>query len=557
MGHDTLEAFMRIALINVQLLDGNNVVAPLGVLYIAGQLENDGHTVAVFDGDPDAFPLCDEVCAWRPDLIGIGFLTAASSRANSLLRALKLRLPPSTFFMAGGVHPTIFPEPTLRLGADVVITGEGELTASEVVRLVGEGQRDMRGVAGTVCLGPDGAVIDNGARALMPELTALPRPARHLIDFTPYLAPPGVIRGYSMSKVATVFSTRGCPYGCIYCGSHNVFGRKIRYRPVEDVVDEISELRSAYDVRGIYFCDDLFTLDKQWVLDFCAELSRRLPGQIKWACQTRVDAVHVEILATMRAAGCVQVDFGVESGSERILKILSRRMPKDKILRAFRTAQSVGLRTCATFIIGSPEEELEDLEQSLSLARELRADYTAFYYATPYPGTKLYDLAIANKWIPEQVEFDENWVHRQPNRPVLTIHFTADELIAHRKRMANPFFLRNFVRLRNLTFYAQLLGAAVRYPDTIPRALHAVWRSRRLEDGVEHLFARYQYGKYHEGQRRTRALRRRPARRAAHPAVVSASTKKLTEPQPPSYPSGHRTGDMPGAKRPNSLRVLG
>jgi radical SAM superfamily enzyme YgiQ (UPF0313 family) len=226
----------------------------------------------------------------------------------------------------------------------------------------------------------------------------------------------------------------------------------------------------------------------------------------------------------MKDAGCVQVDFGVESGSQRILKILSRKTPKEKILTAFRTAQSVGLRTCATFIIGSPEEELDDLEQSLALAKELRADFTAFYYATPYPGTKLYDMAIENAWIPEHIDFDENWVHRQPNKPVLTINFTADELIAHRKRMANPFFLRNFVRLRNVPFYAELLWAAIRYPDTLPRAIAQTLRSRRLEDGVELLFSRYQYKKYKEGYQKTRAMRAQPvAPRPARP--VSASTR--------------------------------
>ena len=548
---------MRIALVNVQLLDGNNVVAPLGVLYIAGQLERDGHTVAVFDGDPGAFPLADEVIAWKPELVGLGFLTASSSRAYGLLKVLREKLPAEVYFMAGGVHPTIFPEPTLRLGVDVVVTGEGEETASEVVRRVAAGNRDMSGVAGTVCLAADGTVVDNGARALMPELADLPRPARHLIDFTPYLAPPGVIRGYSMGKVATVFSTRGCPYGCIYCGSHNIFGRKIRYRPVEDVVDEITELRNTYGVRGIYFCDDLFTLDKQWVLDFCQELTRRLPGQIKWGCQTRIDAVHLDILRTMKDAGCVQVDFGVESGSQRILKILSRKTPKEKILQAFRTAQSVGLRTCATFIIGSPEEQADDLEQSFQLAKELRADFTAFYYATPYPGTKLWDLAVENKWIDPAADFDENWTHRQPNRPVLTIHFTADELIAHRKRMANPFFLRNFVRLRNVPFYGELLLAALRYPDTIPRALLAAYRSRRLEDAVEHLFSRYQYKKYKEGYDKTDGMRKAAARIVRDPSAVSESTRKLADKQTPAYPSGHRVGVQPGAARkPAQLRVV-
>src|SRR5262249_14598679 len=160
----------------------------------------DGHEVSVFDGDPDALPLFDQIVAWRPDVVGLSFLTAASSRAYALLAKLRRALPPSVFIMAGGVHPTIFPEPGLRLGCDVVVAGEGEQTASEVVRCFAQGRRSLLGVPGTVVL-HEGAVVDNGARALIGDLRDLPRPARHLIDFTPYLAPPGVIRGYSMRRV--------------------------------------------------------------------------------------------------------------------------------------------------------------------------------------------------------------------------------------------------------------------------------------------------------------------------------------------------------------------
>jgi radical SAM superfamily enzyme YgiQ (UPF0313 family) len=347
-----------------------------------------------------------------------------------------------------------------------------------------------------------------------------------LIDFSPYLAAPGVIRGYSMSRVATIFSTRGCPYGCIYCGSHNIFGRRIRYRPVDDVVGEIAELRSKFGVRGIYFCDDLFTLDKQWVLDFCDELTRRLGGQIKWACQTRVDAVHVDIMKAMREAGCVQIDFGVESGSDKVLKILSRKVKRERIVEAFVAARKAGLRTCATFIIGSPEERSEDIEETSSLAKLLGADYTAFYYATPYPGTKLYDLALANQWIPSATEFDENWVHRQPQRPVLTIHFSAEELIDIRRRLANPFFARNYLRLRNLPFYAQLGLTALRSPEILVRALLQTMKSRRLEDGVETLFARYQYGKYERARRHNARLRQQAPR-------TPEETRHMPEPPPP------------------------
>jgi radical SAM superfamily enzyme YgiQ (UPF0313 family) len=538
---------LRVALVNVQLLDGNNVVAPLGVLYIAGQLERDGHQVAVFDGDPDAFPLAHEIIAWAPEVVGLSFLTAASSRAYALLSRLKAALP-RAFFLAGGVHPTIFPEPTLRLGCDLVVSGEGEETASEVLARL-ERKEDLSGIAGTVVLDENGRLVDHGPRALMADLADLPRPARHLIDFTPYLAPPGVIRGYAMANVATVFATRGCPYGCIYCGSHNIFGRKIRYRPVEDLVSEIAELKERYGAEGIYFCDDLFTLDKEWVLDFCRELTERLPGQIRWACQTRVDAVHLSILRTMKEAGCVQIDFGVESGSEKILSILSRKTPKEKIINAFRSARSVGLRTCATFIVGSPEERQEDIDATSALATALQADYTAFYYATPYPGTKLYDLAQANGWIPAEIEFDENWVHRQPHRPVLAIHFSAEELVDLRRRLANPFFARNYLRWRNVPFYFQLLATALRYPDTMPRAFRLMRKTRRFEDAVEVLFARYQYAKYLEGRRRTSQMR------AAAPA---AAPRRPQAPRPPAarpaYPTRQKRTNLTvigqGAPRP-------
>jgi len=515
---------MRIALVNVQLLDGNNVVAPLGVLYIAGQLERDGHTVAVWDGDPDAFALDAEVAAWRPDAVGIGFLTAAAARAHALLARLKARLP-GAFFFAGGVHPTIFPEPTLRAGCDVVVLGEGEATAAEVIARVVAGSRGFDGVAGTAFFDRAGQLVTNAPRALLPDLEDLPRPARHLIDFTPYLAAPGVIRGYSMHGVATVFATRGCPYGCIYCGSHTIFGRRIRYRPVEDVVDEIEELRRDYGVRGVYFCDDLFTLDKPWVETFCAELRRRVPpGAIRWACQTRVDAVHLDLLRTMRAAGCVQIDFGVESGSQKVLQVLSRKTARHRIVEAFRAARATGLRTCATFIVGSPEEKREDIDASAELAAELDADYTAFYFATPYPGTRLWDLSVARGWLDPSRGFDENWVHRQPSKPILTIEFSADELIALRRRLANPFFARNYLRWRNVPFFARLASTVARRPRVATEALARLWRSRRLEDAVEWVFARYQHAKYEEGNRRTRLLRERPSR--PRPRIVSEAHRR-------------------------------
>jgi radical SAM superfamily enzyme YgiQ (UPF0313 family) len=260
-------------------------------------------------------------------------------------------------------------------------------------------------------------------RPVLEDLDQLPLPAWHLIDAERYLAPPGLIRGYALRGVATVFATRGCPYTCIYCGSHQTFGRRMRARSAAHVIAELRLLWDRYGARAFYFCDDLFTFDRDWVYGFCEAMRASFAGNVKWACQTRVDCVDAELFRTMRAAGCVQIDFGVESGSERIQEVLSKRTPPSTVTRAFEVTRSVGLRTCATFIIGSPEERREDIEATLALARRLDADYTAFYFSTPYPGTRLWDMAVEAGWIPRDVDFNEDWTHRQPRQPVMQIHF--------------------------------------------------------------------------------------------------------------------------------------
>lgn len=484
---------MRISLINTQILEGNNIVPPLGLLYIAAVLEKNGHILQVFDVDPEVYNLIEDIKNFKPDMIGLSFLTPTYRKALNLVKKLKKEIP-NAIYVCGGVHPTIQPIETLNeFGVDFVVVGEGENTIVELCEKL-EKKENIDTVKGIV-YSNNGQVINTGKQDLIKDLDSLPFPARHLLNFEVYLNGPGIIRGYAVNRLTSIVASRGCPYGCIYCGSHNLFGRKIRRRSVDNVIAEIEHLIQKYQIRGLYFCDDLFTNDHEWVKNFCRKLKEK-NIKLVWACQSRVDTITEELMREMKSVGCIQIDFGVENGSDKILKVLNKATNAAAIKRAFQMAKKVKIRTCATFMIGNPSETMEDLLETLRVAREISADFTVFYYTTPYPGTKLYEMARKNNWIGPDVYFSESWAHRQPEYPLMSINFTKEELMKIRSKMQNYFFIKNYFRLNNLMFYFILFGIMIKYPITIIQIFKVLLRTRRSENIGEILFRQYNLDKY-------------------------------------------------------------
>lgn len=493
---------MKVTLVNSQVLDGNNVVPPLGLMYIASVIEKAGHQVQLYDADPEYHDtIINEIKEFGPDLIGLSFLTVGYQRAFNLLKKLKQELPDVTY-CCGGVHPTVKPQETfVEFDVDFLVVGEGEETIVEACEKL-QKKESLAGIKGVIYR-EKGKIIDNGRREMIKDLDTIPFPARHLIDMEPYLMPPGIIRGCADKNQTTVVTSRGCPFKCIYCGSHNIFGRKTRRRSVKNVVDEIEHLRKAYSIKGIYFCDDTFTLSPKWVREFCNEIKHR-NLDIKWACQSRVDQTDEGLMRIMKGSGLVQLDFGVESGSEKILKVLGKGGHGDRteqIKNSFQLCRNLDIRTLATFIIGSPDETRYDIEQSFNLAKEIRADYTAFYFLTPYPGTDIYDMAIKNGWLDPDLPFSEIWAHRQPELPLLTITFGKEELRDIRRKLQNHFFARNYLRNSgNISFYSILFSIIFRHPKVLVRALAKLIRTRRIDYVVETLNAEYWRMKKYEGR---------------------------------------------------------
>jgi radical SAM superfamily enzyme YgiQ (UPF0313 family) len=311
------------------------------------------------------------------------------------------------------------------------------------------------------------------------------------MNFDSYLVPPGMIRGFVKGRVTTIFTSRGCPYPCTYCASSNVQGKMVRRRSPDNVIQELELLVNDYAINGFYICDDLVTGDHDWILEFSQKLELTKLGLV-WACQSRVDTLDDEMLFAMRNSGCVQIDFGVESGSDKTLKTMKKSTTVDAARRVFSMTRKAGIRSCATFIIGFPQETEQDMEETFDFAKEINADYTAFYFLTPYPGTPIYNTAVENNWLDPKIANSEKFTHRQVKLPLMAIEHTPVRLAAIRRRFQNYFFFRNYFRWQNVGFYVSVIGILLRQPRETVLCIASFLKTFRLDDLVESVFEIHQ-----------------------------------------------------------------
>jgi len=456
---------------------------PLGIFYIAAVLEKNGFNVKICDGI-NYSDIIGDVKAFHPDVVGFTIMTSTFAKVREAIEMTKKET--ESFIIVGGIHVTVLPEETLKMiNADCAVIGEGEYTTLDVCKCLNDGE-DWKKVDG-IAYKKDENVVRNKPRELIQNLDDVPFPARHLADFNKYLFPPGMIRGQWFDKATTVITSRGCPYHCIFCSSHLLFGRSVRRRSVENVIEELKYLVKNYGVDGIWFIDDTFTVDYDWVMKFCDRLKKE-NLKIKWGCQCRVNTINEEVLTAMKNAGCVQLDFGVESGSEKVLKALKKGTTPDMIRNAFKLTKKVGLKRLATFMIGNPEETAEDLEKTLALAKEIKPDFISFFHTTPFPGTELMEICEKNGWV-KNVDYSKLGLKY---KPILEINFSQDELLKTRARFQNSFIMTNYLKtLGNSKYVAHLLKIMITSPSSSYKGLKAFWKSKVFDDFLFNLIGDY------------------------------------------------------------------
>lgn len=476
---------MKITLINVQICEANNLVPPLGILAVGSLLEKSGFQVQLIDDDIFLTDISPRVLEFKPDLVGVSFLTPAYTRAKKIVSTLKPLLPDAAF-CAGGFHTSIFPEQVVKeLSLDFCVIGEGEATMLEICQRLAN-KEDISGVHGICFCGSGSVPVVTPSRELIEDLDALPLPATHLLDYEAYLRPPGLFRGMAMDRVVAIATSRGCPFHCTYCGGRKMFNGRVRFRSTSSIRDELAYLISAHRIRGIWIIDECFTLDEaraREIADLLAEFG------LVWGIQTRVNLLDESMVRHFKNCGCMEINFGVESGVDRVLGILKKGTTRQAALLAFSWCRDAGVRTTANFMIGTPTETESEIHETFEFSKQLNASYTVFHITTPLPGTELYDHALATGLMEEPHEFDDAFLHRASKGPLMTTEIPAERLMKIRASFQNYYFVRNYFHWRNVRYGMHFLFSLLRSPSILLHASQAFWRYRRLDSFIETMVA--------------------------------------------------------------------
>ncbi len=361
---------------------------PLGILYIAAYLKQQGHRVDVYDS---TFELKESfrqfIGTHRPSVVGI------SSNLMTKLTVLEQIGHCKSYgctVVVGGPDVPEYVTDYLDYGADVAVIGEGEATMAELVPAL-LAHSPLENIAGIAFRGSDGLIVRTPARAQIQDLDTLPFPDREAINIRQYVETWKLYHG--MGSLSLICS-RGCPFTCAWC-SRSVYGETHRRRSVKNVVDEIELLLSSYSPDMLWFADDVFTIHHRWFHDFYAEMKRRRL-KIPFECISRADRLNPDILEKMADLGAFRIWFGSESGSQRILDAMQRRVTVGEIAAMTKQAQSVGIQIGLFVMLGYPGESMADIEQTVEHLKQTNADHFLTTVAYPIKGTEFY-RAVAQK----------------------------------------------------------------------------------------------------------------------------------------------------------------
>lgn len=468
---------MKILLVNPKIY--NRRAVPLGLAYIGAVLEENGHDVKVYDPAPyENITLEKTLRSFDPELVGVTCTTAQMPKGLDMAHIIK-NFSKDVPIVLGGVHPTSAPQQTLEFeDVDIVVIGEGEETMRELADSL-EKNKDIGEVKG-IGYKEDNRIKFTEPRPLIKNLDDIPYPARDLFPMKWYTQRCTNLRGLWLSATNQM-SSRGCPFTCAYCASAQVWRRKLRTISAGKVVDEMELLLEKYKIEGIGFSDDTFAVNKKRTIKICEEIRNRKLDLV-WTVGLRVDTVDEEIIKELSKSGCVQISFGVESGSEKVLNALNKGTNPAQTVRAFKICKKYGIRRLATFMIGNPEETMEDIEKTRKLAHAIDADFAEFFITTPYPGTKLYEMAIQNKWISSEHGLTKYQHGGDLVDPFMEINFSAEELIELQKKLKSEFVSRKLrYYMLNPRFMLDMLMVSITKPLTIPKAILKFIKTMNLE----------------------------------------------------------------------------
>ena len=389
---------MRVLLINPpydieRYMGGLSKIAfvfqPIGLTYIAAYLRSKNIEVKIFDSQVEEEPIQSVIRNYKPEIIGITSVTFLVHSTIELSKIIKKEFP-DVIIIAGGIHPTIRPMDFLNEKTiDYVAVGEGELTMYEFVDSIAYG-RDPACVPGVMCI-RSGQVVAGPRREMIKNLDDLPAPALDDLPMHRYRTSPDTRTG---SQIGVILTSRGCPFNCIFCANKLLTEGTYRTHSIERICLEVEDLISKFGVTQLFVQDDNFSANKKRAKEICREFIRRKYAEkVSWWAEARVDCVDEELLLLMKEAGCRIISYGLESGNQRLLDLIDKNITLERVKKVVLMTQKAGIDIRASFILGLPTETRKESLQTIKFAKQLGISQVRFSLATPFPGTKLWDIA--------------------------------------------------------------------------------------------------------------------------------------------------------------------
>ncbi len=410
---------------------------PLGLAYLAASLRENGIEVAILDAL--ALKLTFEntlksILSLKPKFVGITAVTLDVHHAAKVAEMIKKEAP-EIITILGGVHITAVPEETMAKFPqfDIGVINEGEATLVELIKAL-ESNAHL-GVVKGIIFREGGSLVMTPLRPFNDNLDSLPMLAWDLLPDLPkyYSTPP-----YSLdrSPSISIMTTRGCGMRCTFC-FQGAFGRAVRMHSADYILRTVKHLYHTYGIRNIRILDDNFLSKANRVHEFCEKLIRE-KMDLTFSCFSRVDAVNEELLKLLKKAGCWQLIYGIESGSQEILNTVKKGISLAQVEKAIRLTKKARIRSLGYFMVGFPKENKRAIQETISFLKKLPLDDFKMNLLAPFPGSELYTTAAQYGY------FNKDWkAMNMYTEPCFIPHgLTKEELLYYRRKAFREFYLR-------------------------------------------------------------------------------------------------------------------
>lgn len=367
----------------------------------------------------------------------------------------------------GGPHPTALPDQVLTCypQIDYIVRGEGEITVVDFAEKLSKNQ-NADSVPGVSYKGKDGKIYHNPNRPFIENLDEIPFPAWQFFNFNSYEPYEDLPRDLNKLRKAPLISTRGCPYRCVFCYS-SFWGRRYRFRSPKNVVEEMTMLHDKYGVRYVRLFDDSFTVRADRVIEICRLIHENKLDLI-WRCEARVDNVSRTMLSEMARAGCHLIEFGVESGSNSILRNIKKGITVNDIESAFKKARAAGIQTKAFVMVGNPGETRNTVKATLRLLETIQPDMVVIFKAMVLPNTELYYSMLDAGKISNTI-----WLEENTDFPYYTVEWPEKALDEFYNLIFHGYCLKHLDKW-NLLKYG--LRTIAKNPRRVLRRIPLFWR---------------------------------------------------------------------------------